>query len=108
MELSLHAHVLKHSQIYVLQNILRLPGREKPGNAFLLPGQYLPKKYQVYNHCLVTEQEAKVWVETSPMTKIGINSLHFRNISLQNFVKTASVEDLKETDAPFRTTNFNL
>ena len=30
--------------------------------------EIIPQNYQVYNHCLVSEQEARLWVETFPTT----------------------------------------
>ena len=71
--------------------------------------EILPQDYKVYKHCLVSDQEARLWVENFPTTKFGINGLLFQNVSLQNFVKTASVEDLfTETDAPFLAASFNV
>ena len=71
--------------------------------------EVLPQDYQVYKHCLVSEQEARLCVENVLTTKFGINGLLFQNVSLQNFVKTASVEDpFTETDAPFLAASFNV
>ena len=125
--LDFSTNVSKSSQIYVLRKMLhfaltyKLPVvidcREGKTTEMLscnrecirVMREILPPNYPIYKHCLVSEQEAKLWVGAFPSTKFGINGKLFSHTSLQNFVKTANVEDLfTETDAPFLANNFNV